>query len=180
MIEKTELPDFIGRFLRSVYRDSITHVEFAGAPRGQFRMARGVRHGCLASGFLFARPDLQMASPGCYSEKSTPSRLLATCPMCMCRRPRFGCPVFSGLDDCARSGISIRGSYCWPQSELSEMLWVQYGTEERESLWHWYLRIVENVVKMQIVRHAKYIGTMIGPDGYLHRWTAPRKNSFSA
>ena len=28
---------------------------------------------------------------------------------------------------------------------------------------------------MQIVRHAKYIGTMIGPDGYLHRWTAPRK-----
>ena len=28
---------------------------------------------------------------------------------------------------------------------------------------------------MQIVRHAKYVGTMIGPDGYLHRWTAPRK-----
>ena len=28
---------------------------------------------------------------------------------------------------------------------------------------------------MQIVRHAKYIGTMIGPDGYLHLWTAPRK-----
>ena len=25
---------------------------------------------------------------------------------------------------------------------------------------------------MQIVRHAKYVGTMMGPDGYLHRWTA--------
>ena len=25
---------------------------------------------------------------------------------------------------------------------------------------------------MQIVRHAKYVGTMIGPDGHLHRWTA--------
>ena len=28
---------------------------------------------------------------------------------------------------------------------------------------------------MQIVRHAKYVGTMIGPDGHLHRWTAARK-----
>ena len=28
---------------------------------------------------------------------------------------------------------------------------------------------------MQIVRHAKYVGTMIGPDGYILRWTAPRK-----
>ena len=28
---------------------------------------------------------------------------------------------------------------------------------------------------MQIVRHAKYVGTMIGPDGYIHRWSAPRK-----
>ena len=26
---------------------------------------------------------------------------------------------------------------------------------------------------MQIVRHAKYVGTMIGPDGHIHRWTAP-------
>ena len=28
---------------------------------------------------------------------------------------------------------------------------------------------------MQIVRHAKFVGTMIGPNGHLHRWTAPRK-----
>ena len=28
---------------------------------------------------------------------------------------------------------------------------------------------------MQIVRHAKFFGTMIGPDGHIHRWTAPRK-----
>ena len=26
VIEKTELPDFISRFLRSIYNDSITHV----------------------------------------------------------------------------------------------------------------------------------------------------------
>ena len=39
---------------RSVYSDSITHVEFAGPVGGQFLMARGVRQGCPASGFLFA------------------------------------------------------------------------------------------------------------------------------
>ena len=37
-----------------IYYDSTTYVEFAGTTRGQFLMARGVRQGCLASGFLFA------------------------------------------------------------------------------------------------------------------------------
>ena len=54
VLENTGLPGFLCRFLRSIYRDSITHVEFAGAQRGQFRMARRVRQGCPASGFLFA------------------------------------------------------------------------------------------------------------------------------
>ena len=54
MLENTGLPGFLCRFPRSIYWDSITHVEFAGAERGQFLMARGVRQGCLASGFLFA------------------------------------------------------------------------------------------------------------------------------
>ena len=45
VLEKTELPEFLCRFLRSIYRDSTTHVEFAGATRGQ---------GCPASRFLFA------------------------------------------------------------------------------------------------------------------------------
>ena len=54
MLENTGLSDFLCRFLRSIYKDSITHVEFAGAERGQFLMARGERRGCPASGFLFA------------------------------------------------------------------------------------------------------------------------------
>ena len=28
---------------------------------------------------------------------------------------------------------------------------------------------------MKIVKHAKYVGTMIGPEGHLHPWTAPRE-----
>ena len=54
VLEKAELPEFICRFLRRIYCDSTTHVEFAGMTRGQFVMARGVRQGCPASGFLFA------------------------------------------------------------------------------------------------------------------------------
>ena len=54
VIENSGLPAFLCHFLRSIYKDSITHVEFAGAERGQFLMARGVRQGCTANGFLFA------------------------------------------------------------------------------------------------------------------------------
>ena len=54
VLENTRLPSFLCRFLRSIYSDNITHVEFAGADRGQFLIARGVRQGCPASGFLCA------------------------------------------------------------------------------------------------------------------------------
>ena len=39
---------------------------------------------------------------------------------------------------------------------------VQYGTEERESLSHWLSDNCEEFREMQFVRHAKYVGTMIG------------------
>ena len=55
VLGNTGLPDFLHRFLRSIERDSITHVELAGAERGQFLMARGVRQGCLASGLLLCK-----------------------------------------------------------------------------------------------------------------------------
>ena len=54
VLEKTELPEFICRFLRRIYYDITTRVEFAGMTRGQFLTARSVRQGCPASGFLFA------------------------------------------------------------------------------------------------------------------------------
>ena len=53
VLEKAELPDFNCRFLRRIYCNSTTHVEFAGRTTGHFLMARNVRRGCPASGFLF-------------------------------------------------------------------------------------------------------------------------------
>ena len=73
-------------------------------------------------------------------------------------------PAFQSVDNIA--GLSLNYRKC---------CWVQYGTEARKSL---CIRISENCTEfreMQLVRYAKLIGTMIGPDGYLHRWTAPRK-----
>ena len=40
VLERTELPEFICRFLRRIYYDSTTHVIFEGTTRGQFLMAR--------------------------------------------------------------------------------------------------------------------------------------------
>ena len=67
VLENTGLPDFLCRFLRSIYRDSITHVQFAG--RGQFLMARGVRQGCPASGFSLRWP-LTRSSGGSKNQLS--------------------------------------------------------------------------------------------------------------
>ena len=72
VLENTGLPDFLCSFLRSICRDSITHLEFAGADPGQFLVARGVRQGCLASGFLSCnglRPDLQTSPRDNYPKE---------------------------------------------------------------------------------------------------------------
>ena len=45
--------------------------------------------------------------------------------------------------------------------------WVQYGIEERDSLQTWISENCDEFREMQVVRHAKYVGTTIGPDGRL-------------
>ena len=54
--------------------------------------------------------------------------------------------------------------------------WVQYGTEGRDSPRTWISETCEEFRDMQIVRHAEYVGIMIGPIGHFHRWTAHQKN----
>ena len=176
VIEKTELADFRCRFLRSTCRDSITHVEFAGADPGQFLVARGVRQGCPSSGFLFAmafdpifrclqetivprNPDnldfLHLAQCDYADDLAVASfsfRVLMTALA----------PAFRSVDYIA--GLNLNYRKC---------CWVQYNTEERESLRTWISENCEKFSEMQNVRHAR---TMIGPDGHLHRWAAPRKN----
>ena len=65
-------------------------------------------------------------------------------------------PAFSSVDTIA--GLNLNYRKC---------CWVHYGNEERGFLRTWILAKCEEFREMQIVRHAKYVGTMIGPDGQL-------------
>ena len=77
--------------------------------------------------------------------------------------------AFRSVDDIAGINLSYRNR-CW----------VQNGNKGRDSLRTWISENCEDFREMQIVRHAKYVGKMIGPSGHLHRWTARRKNSVNA
>ena len=78
-------------------------------------------------------------------------------------------PAFRSIDYIAGLNLNYRECFC-----------VQYGNEEHESLRTWISENCEEFREMQIVRHATYVGTMFGPDGYLHSWAAPRKNLCNA
>ena len=73
-------------------------------------------------------------------------------------------PAFRSIDNIAGLNLNYR-----------ECCWVQCGNEEHDSLRTWISETCEEFRDMQIVRHATYVGAMIGPSGHLHRWTAPRR-----
>ena len=54
---------------------------------------------------------------------------------------------------------------------------VQYGSDSCHELLDWVSTNCEEFREMKIVKYAKHVGTVIGPEGYLHRWTAPRGKS---
>ena len=54
------------------------------------------------------------------------------------------------------AGLNLNYRKCW---------WVQYGNEEHDSLRTWISENCEEFREMQIVRHAKFVGTMIDPNG---------------
>ena len=146
-------------------------------------MARGVRQGCPASGFLFAMAfdpifrwlqetviprnphNLDFLEPVqcAYADD------LAVAASCFRDLMTALAPAFHSVDPTA--GINLNYRKC---------CWVQYGNEERESLRTWISENYGEFREMQSVRHAQYVGTMIGPDGCHYRWTAPRKKSSSA
>ena len=53
--------------------------------------------------------------------------------------------------------------------------WEQHGSDSCHELSGWVSTNCEEFREMKIVKYAKFVGTMIGPGGHIHRWTAPRK-----
>ena len=141
-------------------------------------MARGVLQGCPASGFLFAMAfdpifrwlqesivprnvdNLEFLQPAqcAYADDITIASSSFRDLMVVLA------PAFRSIDNIAGLNLNVRKS-CW----------VEYGNDELASLRTWISEYCEEFREMQIVRHAKYVGTMIGPHGQLHRWTAHRK-----
>ena len=86
VLENAELPGFLCHFLRSIYRDSITHVEFAGAERGQFLMTREYDKVVLRVVFSLRWP-LTRSSDGSKNQLSQgTSTILSSCSCTMCLR----------------------------------------------------------------------------------------------
>ena len=76
----------------------------------------------------------------------------------------FQTPAFKVVDQIDGPTLNRRKSY-----------WVQYGSESCQSSLDCVATNCENFERMKIAKYAKYVGTMIGPEGHVHRWTAPRK-----
>ena len=73
-------------------------------------------------------------------------------------------PTFEVMD--CDAGLSLNHRKC---------CWVQYGNDSCRELLEWVLTNCPELREMKIVKFAKYVGTMIGAEGYHHRWTAPWK-----
>ena len=190
VLEKAEMPDFICRFLRMIYCNSTTHVEFAGRTGGQFPWPvasdKVVRRMDSYSQWLLipssvgsrtrsdptfrslhisiiprnpAAPDFLQPVPCAYADDfavaASSFRLLMT-PLS---------PAFKVVDQ--NAGLNLKHLTC---------CWVQYGSESCQSLSDWVATNREEFREMKIFKYARYVGTTIGPEGYFHRWTAPRKN----
>ena len=142
-------------------------------------MARGVRQGCPAGSFLFAMAfdpifhwlqeliiprnldNLEFLQPAqcAYADD------LVVASSSFRELMSALAPAFRSVDCITGLNLNYR-----------ECCWVQYDNEEHTSLRTWMSENFEEFGEMQIVRHTKKVGTMIGPDGHLHRWTAHRKN----
>ena len=115
---KTEFSEFICCFLRRIYYDSTTHVEFGGMIRGQFPMARGVRQGCPASVFLFAMAfDFLQLAQCAYADD-----FAAAAPSFRCLMTALAL-AFQAVD--RKAGLHLNHRKC---------CLVQYGSERREYL----------------------------------------------
>ena len=92
-----------------------------------------------------AAPDVLQPSPCAYAEDFG-----------------SGCFVLSFV----AAGLNLNHRTC---------CWVQFGSENCHELMGWVSTNFEEFREMKTVKYAKYVGTMIGPEGHIQRWTAPRK-----
>ena len=82
-----------------------------------------------------------------------------------------------GFKSALAPGISFCGFHCWPHLNCRKCCWVHYGIEEPDSLRTWILENFGEFREMQSVRHAKFVATMIIPDGHISSLNSTPKNT---
>ena len=122
VLEHTGLPDFLCHFLRSIFWESITHVEFVGAKRGQFfHVQRSMTK--LSCEWLSVcnglSPDFPMAPRIWCPKERRQFVVLTTSTMCLRRWSRYCLLMLSRTDGGACTSFPINRLRCWPQPGLS-------------------------------------------------------------
>ena len=136
VLDKTELPEFLCRFLRRIYYDSTTRVEFAGMTRRQFLTARGVRQGCPASGFLFA---MEFETVFCWLQDTIIPRnsegldLLQPAPCAYAHDLAVAASSFRDLMTALAPACQLVDQRAGLILNHRKGCWVQYGSETHES-----------------------------------------------
>ena len=173
-VEKAEPPEFICQFLRMIYSNSMTEVEFAQKTRGQFLKARCVRQGCLAIGFLFAMvfdPIFQWLHDSIIPRNPAAPDFLQPSPCAEADDFAAAALSFRSLMTALSLAIVVVDRVAGLNLNHRKCCWVQYGSDSCHELLDWVSTNCEEFSEMKIVKYAKYVGTMIGPEGYLHSGT---------
>ena len=133
--------------------------------RGRFAMARGVRHGCLASGVFTHDADIPRnpSLPAC----------LQPAPCAYADDFPIAAPSFRTLMPTIALPFLFIDRVTGMNPNYKKRHWVRYGNEACDNLHNWVVDNCSDFSETNITRVAKHVGTMIGLD-YLHRWTAPR------
>ena len=128
------------RFLRRICYDSTTRVEFAGMTRGQFFMARGVRQGCPASGFLFAMafdPIFRWLQDAIIPRNPAGLDFLQLTQCAYADDLAVAAPSFRGF-------LTASAPACQTVDQIAGL---QYGSERRESLSNWLSENCEGLLR---------------------------------
>ena len=136
------LPAFVQNFLRMIYEGSSDAVECAGEARGHFSMARGVRQGCPASGFLTTMefdPILRwLHGMDIPKDSSLPACLQPT--PCAYADFAVAAPSLRTLMPTIASAFRTVDKVTSINLKYQTCYWVQYGNEERDNVHRWMTR----------------------------------------
>ena len=141
-------------------------------------MARGVRQGCPASGFLFAMafdPIFRWLQDAIIPRNPSAPDFLQPVPCAYADDFAVAASSFRWLMTALSHAFKVVDQTAVLNLNYRKCCWVQYGSERCQSLLDLVATNCGEFRDMKIVNFAKYVGTTIGPEGHIHRWTAPRK-----